>query len=442
MKKFLVLVIVLIIGFVSCGCISSQQPIIATNSSTNTSTTTLTTTPVVIQSNPVTASQTISPELVSYQKGLELYNQKKYLEAIDAFNTTISLNKTNGEAYFARGKAFYQIGRIKFYEFRGEEEFNQAISDFGLALNNGLNSHDSRELFTLRGYSNYWIGYIYQLKYYLTGKNSFSYFETAATDFSRLLDNNPDDIDALIGRSIVYDIVGVGTSELKYPYDQNKAELSGKDAQQAVELAPHNAWAHYALAIHLGDIEKLSQKEVIKQYDEAIKDDPEEAWFYLSRGFARFKILDSDGARSDYLKAIDLQPRLANAYHNLAQVDAQEGKAEDALVNYQKGLEINPNIAMWWYDFAAGQWNLMSPITISGSEEVLKSIDRAIAIDPEHPTYHYQRWQILIYLNRIPEAKEEVRIFKHLETSDREFGTWMEDVTANPYYYGNYIERH
>jgi tetratricopeptide (TPR) repeat protein len=400
-----------------------------------------TTATVSVLSTQTGIMPTLSPERASYENGVMLYNQKKYPKAIEAFNTTISLNKTNGEAYFARGKAFYQIGRKKIYEFRGDEDFNQAVSDFESSLNYGLNSNNTVELFTLRGYSNYWIGYLQLQKHCLIGKYSFDYFNSAAGDFSQVLEDNPDDVDALIGRSLANGMVGQGSSEVKYPYDPQKAELSGKDAKRATELAPHNGWARYALGGYLGDVEKLSTEELIKRSDETINSNPEEAWFWVQRGWMKYHLRDYDGARNDYAKALELQPRFAGAYQRLATVEGQDGKKEEALINVQKALEINPNIGLWWLDFGGFQFDFMGQMTISGLEEVLNSYDRAIAIDPENPEFHFRRWQILIYLNRIPEAKEELRIFKNLELSDPEFGSWMENVNSDPFYYGKYIER-
>lgn len=441
MVKVILLVAILIIGFISCGCISSQRPVMTDNLTTMIPTTSSTIAPVSTLSEQTGSMPTASLEQASYDKGVMLYNQKKYPEAIEAFNTTISLNKTNGEAYFARGKAFYQIGRKKIYEFRGDEDFNQTVSDFELALNYGLNSNNTVELFTLRGYSNYWIGYLQLQKHSLIGKYSFDYFNSAARDFSRVLEDNPDDVDALIGRSLANGMVGQGSSEVKYPYDQHKAELSGKDAKRATELAPHNGWAHYALGAYMGEVEKIGPEELIHQSDEIINKNPEEAWFWVQRGWMKYQLRDYHDARSDYSKALELQPQFAGAYQRLATVEGHDGNPEEALVDVQKALEINPNIALWWLDFGGFQFDFMSPMTISGLEEVLNSYDRAVAIDPENPESHFRRWQILIYLNRIPEAKEELRIFKNLELSDPEFGIWMENVNSDPFYYGKYIER-
>jgi tetratricopeptide (TPR) repeat protein len=431
MKIILIFIAFVILAIFSCGCISSEQPKIVNNSQPISIT--VSPSPTFEQVSVPAPSPTISSELASYQKGLELYKTGKYQEAIEAFNTTISLNTTNGEAYFARGKAFYQIGKTKIYEQKGDEEFNQAIPDFGKTLQYGVNSQDTMELLILRGYSNLHIGEN-QMERFQNAEKSIHYFEMAATDFTCVLRDNPDDVDALIGRSLAYEKIGPGTKLVKYPYDQHKSEIALTDAQRAYQLSPDNGWTHFALAKVMTSIEKFPPENTIQEYDQAINDNPEEAWFYTWRGIKKFQMENYDGARNDYARAIELQPRNAIALNRLAEVDRAQDNIEDALVNSQKALEINPNMALWWLTFGSDQWRLLDPLTTSGLEEVLQSYDRAIAIDPENPMAHFDRWEALMYLRRIPEAKEEVRITKTIEWADPDMLSYMQDVMDNPNY--------
>jgi tetratricopeptide (TPR) repeat protein len=433
MIKSLILISILILGSISLGCISSQQQISVENSSINTQTKSPNTTPAAIQSNSVTVSSTLSPEQVSYEKGLSLYNQKKYQEAIDEFNATISLNKTNGEAYFARGRAFYQIGKIKKYEYSGDEEFEQAISDFGNALHEGINSNITIELLISRGYCNFYLGQNYRNRYTKIGEKSFHFYDEAAIDFSKVLEYSPDNIDALTTRSMANRIVGQGCEEPEYQYNQHKHDLAIIDGQRAIKLAPNNGWAHFAYYMSTSQ-EDGSTERGISALNEAIRDNPEEAEFYVQRAIRKFKLLDYEGSRIDYEKALELQPRFAMAYQGLGYVEIRQGNDQEALVDMQKALEINPNMAMWWGEFGFTQKLLMDSFTVRGLEEVLKSYDRGIAIDPDDPTIHEYRWDVLLCLNRISEAKEEVRIYKNLEYADQKELKFMEEVTDDPFY--------
>lgn len=437
-RTIFIIVVFFILAFLSCGCLSSEPTVTSHNSPTD-----LSRSPTVKQipliSVPVTLLTTGSPEFESYQRGVSLYNVGKYKEAIEVFNATISLNETDGESYFARGKAFYQIGKLKRYEFQGDEEFNQAISDFDEAIYRGLNFNSRMELLTLRGYCNFYLAENQRNRYTKIGERSFPYYEKAIIDFSRVLEDNPDNIDALVGRSMANSIVGDGCPEPEYQYNQNKRDLARVDGQRAIQLAPDNGWAQFAYCISQ---DECIREKAIAVLDEAIKDDPNEAIFYVQRAARKFFLQDYVGARSDYAKALELQPRFAMAYQGLGYVERREGYNEAALVNMQKALEINPNMAMWWGEFGFTQKSLLDPITVRGLEEVLQSYDRGIAIDPEDPNIHVDRWDVLMCLNRIPEAKEELRIYKSLQYSDPETEEFMEEVTDDPYYNPKFMARY
>ena len=143
-----------------------------------------------------------------------------------------------------------------------------------------------------------------------------------------------------------------------------------------------------------------------------------ESLFYLLRGIRKGITKDYDGSFDDINKAVELQPRSAYAYNQQAILYLDQEKYDEGLVASQKALEINPNIGFHWYIFAYLQWYFLEPVTATGMDEVIKSIDRAIAMDPESARYHWARWRMLVSANRFEEAREEVKIFKGLITTD------------------------
>jgi tetratricopeptide (TPR) repeat protein len=436
---FCVFLFILTISVINMGCVGN-------NSSTSDTVTTMPTTSLVITAIPTTnqtiipsTSTTLYPEQESYQKGLDLYKKGDYQGAIDAFNTTISLNKTNFNANIWRGQAYYEIGQGKKYEARGEGEFRQAISDFDTALNSGLDSNIRRDLLIKRGFSHYWIGWIRANLHYLIGKYSFSSFDAAGKDFTEVLEINPNDADALTGRTMSYVFLGAGSTEIHYPYNETISNLAIDDSKKALELAPENGWAHYARSLVLESNEKLPPAESINQLDQAIRDNPEESLFYSVRAKHKIFIKDYESARRDLSKAIELQPRSLHAYTVLGSLDLNDNKLEDALVEAQKGLEINPEMSTLWLNFAIGQ-EVLCPKTIACYEEVLKSVDRAVEADPDKPDAHHERYILLWNLNRMAEARNEVEIIKsyrgiyNFEAIDPEYIRWLEEVTDDPYY--------
>lgn len=439
MLKVFFLVAIFIFGCISCGCISSQQSVMEANSSIISTNPTPVPVRTEIQSNPEPVSPTLLPEHASYEKGVSLYNQKKYQEAIDAFNITISLNATYGDAYLARGKAFYQIGRMKIYEVRGDEEFNEGINDFTKALIFGGNNS---EILTYRGWSYYWKGInLYHRhrdgKY---AKASFPLFELVVADFSQVIIDNQDNVDALVGRSLAYGWIGYGSDEPEHQRDSQKLDLAIKDAKWAYNRDPKNPWTNYAL-YQVANIEDQPPENLIKALDKAVLYDLGEAWYYYERGHAKESLKDEEGFLSDMKKAIELQPRFLYAYNGLAGYYSSQEKYDEALVTAQKSLEINPNIGITWNNFAVAQFNFLNPMTSTGLDECIKSMDRAIAMDPESALYHWNRYYYLAAANRWEETREEVKIFKRLAFSKQDIqqAEYMDEQSANGGYNPNLI---
>jgi tetratricopeptide (TPR) repeat protein len=94
------------------------------------------------------------------------------------------------------------------------------------------------------------------------------------------------------------------------------------------------------------------------------------------------KYSDAAGA---YAKAVALKPD-PSYYNNLGNSLARTGKTDDALVAYQKAIELDPmNTAMYWRNFAIGLYN---------SGRIKESVDplkKATGADPKNA----QAWYLL-----------------------------------------------
>ena len=91
----------------------------------------------------------------------------------------------------------------------------------------------------------------------------------------------------------------------------------------------------------------LSQRAVaylnLEQYDLsmmdmnlAIKHDPEYGYRYQCRAYLKTRLGDNEGAITDYEKAVELDPKDAIAYNNLALAQEQIGWAKKAKANFDK----------------------------------------------------------------------------------------------------------
>ena len=64
---------------------------------------------------------------------------------------------------------------------------------------------------------------------------------------------------------------------------------------------------------------------------------------YSNRGQAYSDKGETDKALTDLKKAIELDPKYADAYNNLGVLYVKTGDNEKAIVNFKKALEIDPN---------------------------------------------------------------------------------------------------
>ena len=94
----------------------------------------------------------------------------------------------------------------------------------------------------------------------------------------------------------------------------------------------------------------------LKQYDKAIADytraielDPKLADAYYNRGVDCGKLKQYDKAIGDYTKAIELDPKSANAYYGRGVAYANLNQFDKAITDYTKAIELDPKSA-WAYN--------------------------------------------------------------------------------------------
>jgi len=95
---------------------------------------------------------------------------------------------------------------------------------------------------------------------------------------------------------------------------------------------------------------KRQSDRAIFHYTKAIEIDPRFADAYINRGLAYDSKGQFDQAISDYNKAIELNPRDADAYYHRGNTYRRKDQYEQAVFNYNKAIEINPRDAYAYYN--------------------------------------------------------------------------------------------
>lgn len=126
-------------------------------------------------------------------------------------------------------------------------------------------------------------------------------------------------------------------------YQEEKNPLCIEYFTTASKLKPNEPEAKYSLAYskqHFGKEEDAAQL-----YREMSKDTSDyyssQAWFQLGH-MKQFRFGDLDSAKYFYSKAIKVEPRLYQAYHNLGICYDREGDKTNALRSFSKALKYNP----------------------------------------------------------------------------------------------------
>lgn len=163
---------------------------------------------------------------------------------------------------------------------------------------------------------------------------------------------------------------------------ENNAE-SVKHFQRAIDLDPGYALAY----VGLSDAYRFKvEKEGIapdgvyplaeRALQMALQLDDQLGEAYASRGALKMKARDYAGADADYMRAIELNPNHLPTYNWYALSLSSQGRLEDALAIYRKGLALDPLSAIIRSNIG---YNL---VRVGRFDEARKTFERGIEMHP------------------------------------------------------------
>jgi tetratricopeptide (TPR) repeat protein len=105
-----------------------------------------------------------------------------------------------------------------------------------------------------------------------------------------------------------------------------------------------------------------------------------------------------DDAIASYRKAIELDPKLTEAYNNLGTILADKGQVDEAIACFRKAIELEPKLT-------AAHNNLGRMLADKGQvEEAIASYHKAIELEPKFATAHYNLGTMLADMGQVDEA--------------------------------------
>ena len=128
-------------------------------------------------------------------------------------------------------------------------------------------------------------------------------------------------------------------AEAQAALDKKDYETAVKDYQAYLDKGPDNASVHFQLGYAFTALQKLDEAKI--QYQKAIELNPKMSEAYLNLGLT---LLDSNpaGATAPLQKAVELLPNLARAKFALGVAYERSGKTPEAIEQYQEAEKIDP----------------------------------------------------------------------------------------------------
>ena len=154
--------------------------------------------------------------------------------------------------------------------------------------------------------------------------------------------------------------------------------------------------------------------EAIVCWQEALQLDPRRALLYhelavLAKDRGRF-----DQAIEYWRQGLKARPRWLRVRIELADALMATGAHDEAMVALQQGLPVDPHFAPWHYLMGEGYRKQQE------YEKAQAHYEKALAIDPEHVSSHYGLFTTCVRLGQKAEAAEHMRSFRSLKAAATE----------------------
>jgi tetratricopeptide (TPR) repeat protein len=172
--------------------------------------------------------------------------------------------------------------------------------------------------------------------------------------------------------------------------DTAQAEVEKLTSDNAVERARGAGLSDEELEHRIKD--RLAP--VRKAYEDFLKRHPNHAQAHLTYGCFLNDRQDETGAKEEWEKALDLDPRNPDVYNNLAGSYSEVGPASKAFEFYTKAIDLNPNQPLYYHNFASTMYVLRSrAMTHYGINEqqvfarIIELYSNSVRLAPTNFTY-------------------------------------------------------
>ena len=168
-------------------------------------------------------------------------------------------------------------------------------------------------------------------------------------------------------------------------YHKGDYDQAVRDYDEAIQLDPDDAESYYNRG--LAHYHNAAYDQAVRDYDEAIRLDPDDAESYYNRGLAHYHNAAFDQAVRDYDEAIRLDPEYAFAYNNrgIAHYHNHNAAYDQAVRDYDEAIRLDPEYAFAYNNRGIAHYHN------AAYDQAVRDFDEAIQLDPEFAFAYYNR---------------------------------------------------
>ena len=190
-----------------------------------------------------------------------------------------------------------------------------------------------------------------------------------------------------------------GSYGLAVDYYTRCIDAGGLTTEDLANTYTNRGVAYY----HKGDYD-----QAIRDYDGAIRLNPDFAFAYNNRGIAYYQNAAYDLAVRDYDEAIRLDPGYADAYHNRGLAQYHKGDYDQAIQDYDQAIAVDPDKAEVYYNRGLAYWHKQE------YDQAIRDYDGAIRLNPDFAFAYYSRgiahYQNAAYDQAVRDYDEAIRL--------------------------------
>lgn len=134
--------------------------------------------------------------------------------------------------------------------------------------------------------------------------------------------------------------------------------------------------------------DKGDKQGAIADYSKAIEVNPKVANAYYNRGNAYRDLGNNQTAIADFSKAIEINPKHTDAYNNRGNALFDSGNKQGAIADYNKAIEIDPRYTKAYFNRGNARNDL------GDKQAAIADYNKALEIDPGYVNAYYRRGNV------------------------------------------------